>query len=101
MNQNNQAIAQLLAMSQQPQQPLMAPPVQSSTGGGGTAPMQSPLQGAAQMAQNAAGALRDGRMMGRDSAFPSAPMNFGGQPGGVFGLLSNPFAQYSRGGGLY
>lgn len=103
MNQNNQAIAQLLAMSQQPQQqqPLLAPPVASSTGGGGTAPMQDPMQGFAQMAQSAAGAFRDGRMMGRDSAFPSAPLNLGGQPGGVFGLLKNPFANYTKGGGLF
>jgi hypothetical protein len=96
MNQNNQAIAQLLAMTQpQQQQPLLAPPVKSSMPS--TAPIADPMQGMAQMAQSAAGAYRDRNMAGHNPAFPTAPMN----GGGVFGLLSNPMAKYSMGGGLY
>lgn len=101
MNPNNQAIAQLLAMSQQPQQPLLKPAtkVQSSA-----APIADPMQGMAQVAQSAAGAFRDQNMQGKNPAFPNAPLNtasMGMQPGGVFGLLKNPFANYSMGGGLY
>lgn len=101
MNQNNQAIAQLLTMAQPQQaqqQPLMLPPVGgASTGGGGAQPMQDPMQGFAQLAEAGAGAMQQQNMAGRNNAFPEAPM--GG--GGLFGMLKNPMANYSMGGGLY
>lgn len=105
MNPNDQAIAQLLAMSQpQQQKPLMVPPVKSAMPSGGQQPMQDPMQGVAQLAQAGAGAFKNQNMAGQQPGFPQAPLNtsaMGMAPGGVFGMLKNPFATPSMGGGLY
>ena len=92
----------LLAMQQQGGQrpmPQAVPPNRMTSGSVGQ-PVADPMQGIGQVAQAAAGAFRDQRMAGRDPKFPTAPLGLG-QPGGLFGLLSNPMATYSKGGGLY
>lgn len=103
MDPTNPAIAQLLAMSQQPQRqqiPQAVPPNRMASGTG--APVADPMQGFGQLAQNAAMAM--GRGNSPSNGFPQAPLNtaaMGMDPGGLFGMLRNPMANYSKGGGLY